>query len=216
MTDAATWEGVASWVHEATGLDDPPVDALEVAALLKFGLRYGPTARLDGRVIYVPRGVRPVRMQGLVMHEVAHGVLRHLGEPDDETSVDEVATRIMLPRKAFDRQLRETNWHLSDLQARNTNTSAQRIAHRITHMRDAVVSIYDNDHLTERCWSPWLEGPNLKRVSNWERALVRECYATEQPAFGDTLVHAWPLFDGSHRRVVLVAEAEQLSFRWAD
>lgn len=216
MTDAATWEGVASWVHESTGLDDPPVDALEVAALLKFSLRYGHSARLDGRVIYVPRDVRPVRLQGLVMHEVSHGVLRHLDVPDDETSVDEVATRIMLPRRAFDRQLRETSWHMSALQACNANTSAQRIAHRITHLRDAVVSIYDNDRLTERCWSPSLDGQCFKRVSTWERSLVRECYATGEPVFGDSLVHAWPLFDGSHRRVVLVAEAEQLSFRWSD
>jgi len=215
MGETATdWEGVALSLLRETGLDDPPQDAFALAhacglQLVAGGRQHG-CLGADGRLHY-PGSVRRTRQHGVISHELGHWALRWAGEADGEVAASYVGGALMLPRRAFDRDLATTGWDLEQLRAKHINCSAEMIARRLVQLRDAVASIFDGGRLRLRVASPWL-GDRYKRVSAWERELVDECMQTGERQ-GDGLTSAWPVFDGDHRRVVLLAETEQLSLR---
>lgn len=209
------WEGVARAIHEGTGLDEPPVSAFELAAMCGLSLRpaAGGGASLQKDVIVFNVAARPERQHGLVAHELGHwGLVAH-GLEDSEAGASYVAGALLLPRGALDRDLRRT-WDLNVLRAKHLNVSAQMLATRIVQLRDAVAAVIDNGKLTTRLWSPWLTDPRIRRLSRWERDLVDEVLATGETVRGDELCYAVPVFDGEHRRVVLVCEASQLALRF--
>lgn len=212
---SAAWEGVAAALLSETCLDDPPVSALQLAAMCGLRVHLGGSgASLAGGVISAPAKVATTRLHGLIAHELGHWALARYDEPDSEEGASYVGGALMLPQARFGQDLRATSWHLPALQAVHTNVSAEAIGHRICQLRDAVVSVYDQGRLTKRLVSPWLEDRRFKRVSSWERGLVDQAYATGQMVWGDDLVHAWPVFTDRWRRVVLIAEARQLALRW--
>jgi hypothetical protein len=208
-------EGVAADLLEATGCDDPPVDAYELAECC--GLRLKPaasgTASIVGDVLSVPLRARDVRQHGQIAHELGHWALRRVGEPDEHPSVRYVAGALMLPRQPFERDI-AADWNLERLRARHVHTSAEMIARRIVNLRDAVCSVWDQGKLHRRIVSPWLPERLLRsRVSRIERELAEACLATGVPVHGDSLLSAWPVFSPGWRRVIVVAEAAQLSLR---
>jgi hypothetical protein len=210
-------EGVAADLLEAAGCEDPPVSALELADCC--GLEVRPArllrARLRGGVIEVNVQARATRLHGLVAHELGHWALQRAGEPDTEDGARYLVGALLLPRVPFDRDLRETGWSLEELRRRHPNASAEVIARRIVQLRDAVASIWDQGRCTARVASSWLPVEHVgRKTSALERRLadrVLETARTEHPA---PLVWAVPMFDGAHRRVVVVLEAEQLALRW--
>jgi hypothetical protein len=125
----------------------------------------------------------------------------------------------LLPRIAFDRDLRRTRWELAALRTLHPNVSATAIAIRITQLRDAVVTVFDPRGRLRpwRAASPWLVGPHLQRVSRWERDLAAEAYEKNAEVRGDELCYAVPLVEGDrvNHRVLIVCELEQLSLRLA-
>lgn len=212
------WEGVASAVHNETGLE-APIDAFDLADHCGLRIEPGPrgTASLDGDVIRYDVSARPVRQHGMVAHETAHHVLRLHAEPDPEPAARYVAGALMLPRATFDRDLRETAWDLERLRAKHLNCSAEMIARRIVELRDAVVTVLDNGKVRTRVYSPWIAewagAPRLLRLSRVERELVDAALETGEVQREGELLAAYPVFDGVHRRVIVVAEAKQLSLR---
>lgn len=213
--DVEVWEGVARAVHDATGID-APVDAFVLARAC--GLRVVPGGRggasLDRGDVLYDIAARPVRQHGLIAHEVAHHVLRLHGELDPEPAANYVAGALMLPRRTFDRDLRATAWNLDALRAKHLNCSAEMIARRIVELRDAVVTILDHGKVRTRIYSPWLGTPErLRRITPLERELVDAALATGEAQRADELLAAYPLLDGSWRRVIVVAEVKQLSLR---
>lgn len=208
------WEGIAAEALEQTGNDEPPVDALELAACCGLHVIEGParSARLEGTAIILGPGARHVRRHGLVAHETAHYLLDRADEPSTEDGAHYVSQALLLPRKAFERDLR-TTWNPAALRAKHVNVSAERIVRRIVALRDAVATVIDNGRVKARVSSPWLPGAALKRLSRWERGLADEALRTGQPVQGDELAWAVPIVDGPWERVVIVAEIEQLSFR---
>jgi len=199
-------------VHDATGLD-APVCAFELAAAC--GLVCVPGGRgasLVGDVVSYDASARPVRQHGLVAHEVAHYVLRLHGEPDDEASANCTAGALMLPRARYDRDLRETAWDLRELQRRHPNASAELCARRITELRDAVVTVIDQGKVRVRVRSPWMPAAPL-RLTALERELAGAALETGEVQVGGNLLAAYPFIEGNWRRVIVVAEAAQLSLR---
>lgn len=216
MTPA--WEGIAADVLASTGCDDPPVDAIELAELCGLEVAHVPHVpggRLVGRRIEVNPKLRLVRLHGTVAHELAHDLLERAKEENTEPAARYLAGALMLPRRAFLRDMGQTQWSLVLLRERHPNASAEMIARRIVSLRDAVASIWDEGRCRVRVASPWLDERVVgRRTTALERGLaahVLETGKVERPA---DLVWAVPFFDGKHRRVVVVVEAEQLALRW--
>lgn len=211
----AAWEGVAADVLGETGCDDPPVDAFELADCLGLEVRRSPDhdGHLVGDVVYVPMAARRVRRHGVCAHEMAHWCLDRAAEDNTEDAARYLSGALMLPRRPFDRDLCETAWDLRLLQQRHINASAEMIARRVVTMRDAVATVIDNGRVKARDASPWLH-ERFRRLSRWERELADEVLESGETVRGDELVWAFPVFHGCWRRVVLVAEAEQLALRF--
>lgn len=87
MLDPELLEGIARSAHVATGYEDPPVDAFDLAECcgLIICWRRGPTHML-GRTVYVDPLSRLERQHGGVAHELAHALLREHREVDEERS----------------------------------------------------------------------------------------------------------------------------------
>ena len=211
---ALSWEGIAAEALEATGNDEPPVDAFDLAACVGLHVVEGParSARLEGNVIVLNPGARLVRRHGLVAHETAHHLLDRAGEASTEDGAHYVSQALLLPRKAFERDLR-SSWNPAVLRAKHVNVSAERIVRRIVALRDAVATVIDNGRVKTRVASPWLPEASLRRLSRWERELADEALRTGEAVQGDELVWACPFVDGPWERVVIVAELEQLGLR---
>lgn len=209
-----TCEAVARAVHDATGVD-APVDAFELAVAcglrLEAGQRGG--AMLDGDVVRFDVQARPQRQHGLVAHEVAHYVLRLHGEPDPEPAARYTAGALLVPRAAYDRDLRETAWDLEQLRVRHPNASAEMLARRIAELRDAVITVLDEGHVHARVRSPWMPAPSRK-LTALERELADAALGSGEVQRSGELLAAYPLLDGRHRRVIVVAEARQLGLRF--
>lgn len=210
----AAWEGTARAFHDATGIG-APVDAFRMARAVGVLCIAGPRGKagLEGDVLFYDASARLVRQHGLVSHEVAHRLLRLHGEADTEPAANYTSGALMLPGSPFDRDLRDTAWNLEQLRVRHPNASAEMIARRVTQRREAVVSIIDQGRLRARVASPWLEQPR-QRLTAVERELADAAIETGQAQRANDLLSAWPLFDGAHRRVIVVAEAQQLEMRF--
>lgn len=212
--EVLAWEGAARAFHDATGIS-APVDAFRLARCAGLVCLPGErgTASLDGEVLRYDAQARPVRQHGLVAHEVAHRVLRLYGEADTEPAANYTAGALMVPRARFDRDLRETAWDLFELRRRHPNASAEMLARRITQLRDAVVSVLDEGRVRARVASPWAPAPSSK-LTPLERELADAALAGGNVQRENELLAAYPLLDGQHRRVIVVAEAEQLGLRF--
>lgn len=206
-------EGAAAWLVDGAGLQ-PPVSAF--AAAVALGLRLRPCrmrgAALAGDVVLFDAYSRAVRQHGLVAHEVGHVVSQEAGVGDTEENANFVGSAVMLPRAPFERDLRTTGWDLRELRAKHLNVSAEMIARRIVSVRDAIATILDNGRVKARVVSPWL-AEGFRRVSAFERELAATALETGEVQRPDGLIWAVPVFDGEHRRVIVVAEAEQLALR---
>lgn len=216
----AAWEGIAADVLSETGCDEAPVSALELADQCELrvvrtpGVRRGRLVLDDARIEVNPQLEGP-RLHGTVAHELGHWALRRAGEDDVEDGARYLAGAFMLPRAVFLRDLRQTAWSLVLLRERHPNASAEMIARRLVQVRDAVASIWDQGRCTARVASAWLPVERVgRRSSAIERALASHVLEHGQAVHPAELVWAVPVFEGTHRRVVVVLEAEQLALRW--
>ncbi len=203
------YESVARSIHDETGID-APVSAFDLAGAL--ALRCLPDVRghafLDGEDIHYDGSTRLVKQHGDVVHEIAHYVLRENSVLDTEPAVAYTAGALMLPRGAFDRDLRATGWKLDQLRARHPNVSAQMIARRVTELRPAIITVLDQNRVTARVASPWIDP--LPQLTALERELADAALVTGEMQSVSELLYAYPLIDGPHRRVILIADAEQM------
>ena len=200
--DIPELEGIARELHESTG-DLLPVDAFELADLCGLELRpWGKsTAKVDveARVIRYPIKARPVRQHGLIAHELVHD-LRHqhgCGTWWSCKIANIGAGIIMLPREPFTRDVWDCDWDLFELQDRHPNASAQMIIIRMTQVSDATSWVWDQGKVRDAYGIDKDED-----VSE----IVDRVLSTEAPLHGDGM-RAWPVFDGHHRRVVVVKPA---------
>jgi hypothetical protein len=194
-------EGLARQIHEETGAE-APIDAFVLAEACGLTLRPWSKAHaeidLDAAVIRYPSRVRSERMHFRVGHELGHAVLVRAGESDqDESDVDYLASALLLPRARFLADLEETDWNLFELLERHPNVSAEMLVVRMTQVSPATASVWDGGHLHAVYGADDAAG---------DAELVGRVLEVEVPV-RDAGVAAWPMFDGSFRRVVVVRRA---------
>lgn len=205
------WEGLAQWLLDETCME-APISAYRLADAcdLEVVSWVGSGAMLDtrSRRIHVNAKARLERRHGLIAHEIGHWLLREFDE-DSEAGARFLSGALLLPRRTFSRDLRET-WRLSRLKERHPNASAEMIARRIVELREAVVTIIDG-RATRRIVSDSINDVRLHRISQWERDLADAALESGSEVEGDGLCYASPIINDSWRRVIVVCDAEQLT-----
>lgn len=199
--DPGDLEGVAQWVLEQVGFDDPPIDALDLADLLTLTIRYVPGCggSIRGKMIELGTSTPTRRVHSVVAHECAHHVLASLGMTNDEQHARYLGAALLVPRRALYRQLR-AGWDLEALCSVHVNASAELLARRIVEVRqDAGLALYDRGRLRYRI------GHRLDVAH--ERELVSVAHATAEPARIDARTGAWPVVVDGWRRVLVLAAA---------
>lgn len=215
--EAARWEGAAAALLEDVGADDQALDPRAIA--YACGLRLLPTmdrsglgACMVGTVIRYPAAARPVRQAGVVAHELGHFALDRAGEEQSEQGAAYVGAALLVPRRALDRELRRHGWDLPALQPGFPHASAELLARRIAEVREAVVTILDGRRVKARIASPWLSAPS-RALTPLEREAVDVARASGAGVAGEH-VRAWHLVEPGYDRVIVIADAEQLGFRF--
>lgn len=140
MPDQATMEGIAAEALHATGCDDPPVDALELAACLGLTVRAkAGRATLTWRTIRVDARLQGHRLHEAVAHELGHYVLIAAGEHDYEDAASYVGDALLLPRAAMCRALRECQT-IQAIAAQHPNASEATILRRMRQVIGTLIS----------------------------------------------------------------------------
>lgn len=197
MNISTRLEGIAAELRTAAG-SEVPVNALDLAACCGLTVEYSdvPDALLYDDTIYVSRHARMSRVHLLVAHELGHWALQRARQDDrGEADVDYVAAATLVPWDELRRTLR-SGWDLEEQRARHAFTPASTIAQRIAQVRGGSAAIFDGLRLKRRIGSVVLER---------EIELVSEVLATQRPVRIDDLSGAWPVIDGVHRRVIVLA-----------
>jgi hypothetical protein len=202
IENALDLEGLAEYVLQRTGCDDPPVDAFDLADLCRLKIRYVPgrDAKIEGRIIKLggDESIRHTRVHGRIAHEIAHYVLARFKHPNTEPNARYLGAALLVPRRPLDRQLRR-GWDLHALMARHLNASAELLARRIVDLRsNASLAIYDEGRFRYRV------GHRDLKPSN-ESELAAEALETRSAIRVDDLTGAWPICDATHRRVLVLA-----------
>jgi hypothetical protein len=202
VDDPGELEGVARDVHEKHGFDDPPVDAFDLADALEAEIEWvdGHKAWRFQRRIYLPRGThRPARIHSFIVHELAHILLDDYGIEQSERAARYLGAALLVSRRTLDRQLRR-GWDLWELMGLHVNASGELLARRITDVREASLSVYDNGRFRYRVGHRGIK-PTL------ERELVAEALESRSAVRLDDLSGAWPLIDGDWYRVLVLHAA---------
>lgn len=224
--DEHGWEGVARDILESTGADDPPVDAFVVADAWGFRIEAAAVrdAEIDHERHLIKLNVRNrrERQHMSIAHELGHWGLVRAGLPNTEHGARYIGGAIMLERRRFDRDLRQTGWSIRRLREIHANASATAIAVRITQLRDATAAIID-PRGRKAPWhvaSPWVHDPRIhrRRVTSWQRELAERAWDAGDEVHDEhsPLCYALPVLDEAGHgedRVIVVAELAQLSLR---
>jgi hypothetical protein len=206
-------EGIAREIHEETGIE-PPIDALDLAGLCgietvpwrkRFGalLLPGDEARAlelrqelaERPVIFYPLGAQPVRVNGVVAHEIGHWALARGGcDPADEEAADYLAGALMLPDRRYRADMNETDFDLDELRARHPNASMQMLAVRMCQLApDTTCSVWDAGKLHASYGAALVEE---------HRAVVMRVLESGHAEHG--IIAGYPVFSPGFRRVVVV------------
>lgn len=122
--------------------------------------------------------------------------------------------RAGLKRAAFARMVDVSYPTVENWEHGRTKPQADNLQ-RIADVTGFSASEIDNGRLRARVVSPWLEErEDLRRVSRYERGLAQRALDAGAVVADHDLVYAVPIIDGAWRRVVVIAEAEQLATRF--
>lgn len=212
-------EGIAREIHEETGIE-PPIDALDLAGLC--GIELVPWRKRGGAlimpgddgfarelrvkelpmvpVIYYPIGAQPVRVHGVVAHEIGHWALIRGGcDGRDEGGADYLAGALMLPHDRYRTDMSETNFDLDELHARHPNASMQMLAVRLCQLSPAAsCSVWDAGKLHASYGAAFAEA---------HREVVMRVLESGHAEHGS--VAGYPVFSPGYRRVVCVERGRQ-------
>lgn len=140
-------EGIALELLRATGCDDPPVDAFELAECCGLRVVYGSAARLMGSTITIPARVTYARrLHGLVAHELGHFALRRARLDDCEQSARYLAGALLVPAPSVMTAMR-LRLTAEQMFETHTNASAEMICRRAEQVAGARVSVRERGRL---------------------------------------------------------------------
>jgi hypothetical protein len=128
-----------------------------------------------GRTIVIDPDIYPPRRNWLFCHELAHIILGHtesdIFHSEMETEADELASELMLPRDEFRNNMKRMD--LIRLKEKYSHASWEVIAHRWADERPAVLTIFDNNLLTNRYAPKGLSCPS--QPTQPEIEMIQEC-----------------------------------------
>lgn len=216
----------------ALGDVGPPVDAVRLARALDLAVAWDAAQPGRGRIVRL-RGYagakeqgsilvrpepRPERLQWAVAHELgeacAFQVFDHLGvDPREapagarEMVANQLAGRILLPRRWFGEEGRRCGWDLLALKARFATASHELIARRMLDFAVPIaITIFDHGRRTFRRGN--LPGP-IRELAPLELAAWRSAHDAAKPAIeADSAcrVQAWPVHEPDWKREILRTE----------
>jgi hypothetical protein len=212
----------------------PPIDAFAVAGALR--LTVASDNRQLGRArfvrlraadvsqhgaILVRPDPRPERTQWAVAHEIGESrveeVFTRLSvDPHEvvdrtrEQLANQLANRLLMPSRWFERDALRLDWDLLKLKARYATASHELIARRMLEFTPAVIiTVFDDNRVT------WRQGNTSGRVpplAPAERACQQRVAATGEPhreATSMGTIQAWPIHEpGWQREILRVALAD--------
>jgi hypothetical protein len=218
----AAVEGCAEELLWRVAVEEPPVDALDVANRLGIVVARNEAlstrakfVRLPQNTIVVGRNERPERRQWAIAHEigesVAHQVFQSLGvsaqdltPPWREQIANELAVCLLLPYRWFSADGRALDWDLLRLKQRYSTASHELIARRMLAMRPPVaVTLCDHGRITWRRCNATLAVPPL---SGPERRAWRHSHSTGRSCALGGAVRCWPIHEPRWRREVIRTE----------
>lgn len=150
-------EALAQQASEDSGLSDRPDADPAVMAVGYCGLRlvpcHGSRARLVEDRLYYPAHVDPQHRAYLQAHEVGHDIIRYAGwrldRPTEELCASRIGCAILLPRRAFVRDMRDIGADLPALAALWTLATPWVIARRMAEVRHGSVAARRRGRATE-------------------------------------------------------------------
>ena len=227
VLDATAAEAIA-----AVGDFGPPLDALALARAMQLTVAWDDRQSGRGRVvrlrefsgtashgsIFLRRDPRPERLQWAIAHEIgellAGDVFARLGvDPREappgarESVANQLASRLLLPRRWFAEAGAQCDWDLVSLKATFSTASHELIARRMLDFPCPIaITVFDQNRRTFRRGNlPHRLPPPVPQ----ERAARRAAHETGQPAAEqDHLcrVRAWPVHEPEWKREILRTE----------
>lgn len=219
MFDPETLDGIARWVLEEAGLDEPPVRPRALARA--WGMRFLPARgrvhlSSTDEIIFYDASATAVQRIGDTFHEIGHCAMRwaaYQPAPDvEEKCAGYLAGALACPRRPFLRDLQATRWNLRELVA-IYGVSWEMTARRIADVRSAAVCIVDNLTEVRRYVSPWITGPVSHRQTAYEIELAKLAGGEESGALHDANLldgYIVPESDTPWMRVITVCGVEEL------
>lgn len=205
-------ESVAQYAIDESGLDDRPRCDPSVMAAAYCGLVLAPWPRVGARlvdgVLWYPSDEPPDAVAYYIAHEVGHDLLAHAGyhlDPcTEERAASRIAAALLLPRRAYLRDLRAYGWDLQTLAQLWPLASPWVHARRISEvaMGGAIASRWDT---RGRCDRVVTEGIEAGPVSCLERHLASAALAGEALALSHHS-RAWPVDGGA----IVVCSVDEL------
>jgi Zn-dependent peptidase ImmA (M78 family) len=227
----AVLDEVAAGVLENAKWTGPAVDAVAVAR--RLGIAVARDRKLNGRAryvrlsavrgrsrgaIFVGEALRPERLQWAVAHELgeiaAHRVFASLEvRPDHmepcfrEQVANELARRILLPKRSFPAAGQACRWDLIELKSAFPSASHELIARRMLDFPlPVVMTVFDHGKIHWRRGNQVAIPPALSRE---ERSLMRAAHQSQtyQESRGEAVfVRAWPVHEPGWKREILRTE----------
>ncbi len=220
---AAACDDVATELLADADWDDPPVDAFALASILGFDVAFdarqqsrGRFKRLAGRpTVFLSPDDRPERLQWAAAHEIGESAAYQVFERLDldpllappalrEKVAAELAGALLLPRRAFEADVRRWDGDVPTLKSKYATASHELIlTSQLRLDLLALVSVFDHGELTRRRTNGQLAPPPLLTI---ERRAQLRAHATGQPAIlsgHGVRVQAWPVHEPGWKRELL-------------
>lgn len=214
---------VVEQILDMAGIENPPVDALELSKYLGISVLLDSSQSNRGRqkeisghpVILIRPEDRPERIQWTVAHEIGEIIAHRIYENDPDLFDDSlhrmrenisnlVACRLLVPEKWFRNDCSSVQFDLFELKKQYQTASHEIIANRFYEMdHQLIVSIYDQGNLTRRNWyhSGLPPAPGL-----FENRVREECHQKSLPIHREKSgfeITCWPVHEGEWKREIL-------------
>lgn len=232
---ASGMDTVVRQVLDRAGVQEPPVDAFEVARALRITVAVDDLQQGRARYVQLSAG-RPLRPQTTILlrsdprwerrqwavaHEigehVAHRLFGLLGIDPRTTAVNarevvanHLAGRLLLPTEWFVAEAAECDWDLLELKDRFATASHELIARRMLECPPPViVSIFDQGKSYFRRSNVPGRVPPLSTVERqcWEAA--HSLGLAQRAQDGTSTVHAWPVHEEGWKREIVRTEVDE-------
>ncbi len=213
MCSYRVWEADAAQLRAELGLEDTIIHPKILASRYELRVETRAARRSscwDGSLILIDARATPEQQAFDLAHELGHFALDRYGSEQSERAASYVGGALLMPRRPFSAAVRSHGRNnLEALHRSFPFPSSEVIARRIVDVDEAVVTIAQGRRVVARVGSPWLAPPR-ERLARDEAAVIRRVLETGQRV-DEGWISGTP---AGPRRVILIAEFEQLSMRY--